>query len=162
LVQILAKKFGYTTNDKGFKVLNNVRLIQGDGINERVIRNILGHFSVLGYSADNIAFGMGGALLQGINRDTQKFAMKCSSAQINGKWIDVQKDPITDSGKKSKAGRVTLWTNSGGEFASGVNPPTGWTDKGFGGWTEAMQTVFRDGKIIREYTFDEVRANSNK
>mgnify|MGYP000134332944 CR=1 FL=1 len=162
LVQILAKKFGYTTNDKGFKVLNNVRLIQGDGINERVIRNILGHFSVLGYSADNIAFGMGGALLQGINRDTQKFAMKCSSAQINGKWIDVQKDPITDSGKKSKAGRVTLWTNSGGEFASGVTPPTGWTDKGFGGWTEAMQTVFRDGKIISEYTFDEVRANSNK
>jgi nicotinamide phosphoribosyltransferase len=162
LVQILAKKFGYTTNDKGFKVLNNVRLIQGDGINERVIRNILGHFSVLGYSADNIAFGMGGALLQGINRDTQKFAMKCSSAQINGKWIDVQKDPITDAGKKSKAGRVTLWTNSGGEFASGVTPPTGWTDKGFGGWTEAMQTVFRDGKIISEYTFDEVRANSNK
>ena len=160
LVQILAQKFGFTTNDKGFKVLNNVRLIQGDGVNERVIRNILGHFSVLGFSADNIAFGMGGALLQGIDRDTQKFAMKCSAVEVNGKWIDVQKDPITDSGKKSKPGRVTLW-KSGGEFASGVTPPTGWTDKGIGGWTEALVPVFWDGELVKEYTFDEVRANSN-
>jgi len=160
LVQILAKKFGYTTNDKGFKVLNNVRLIQGDGVNERVIRNILGHFSVLGFSADNIAFGMGGALLQGINRDTQKFAMKCSAVRVDYEWRDVQKDPITDSGKKSKAGRVTLW-KSGGEYASGIKPPVGWTDKGYGGWSEALVTVYRDGQLISEYTFDEVRANSN-
>ena len=160
LVQILAKKFGFTVNDKGFKVLNNVRLIQGDGVNERVIRNILGHFSVLGFSADNIAFGMGGALLQGINRDTQKFAMKCSAVRVGYEWIDVQKDPITDQGKKSKAGRVTLW-KSGGEYASGLKPPVGWTDKGYGGWSEALVTVFRDGQLISEYTFDEVRANSN-
>ena len=162
LVQILDNKFGHTVNSKGFKVLNNVRLIQGDGVNELTIRSILGAFMALGYSADNIAFGMGGALLQQLDRDTQRFAMKCSAAEIDGKWVSVQKDPITDSGKKSKAGRVTLWTNSGGEFASGVNPPTGWTDKGFGGWTEAMQTVFRDGQIIREYDFAEVRDNSNK
>jgi nicotinamide phosphoribosyltransferase len=159
LIQKLAAKFGTTTNAKGFRVLNNVRLMQGDGVNEHTIRMILGDFMVHGFSADNIAFGMGGALLQQLDRDTQKFAMKCSSAEINGKWVDVQKDPITDAGKKSKAGRVTLW-QSGGEFASGVTPPAGWTDKGFGGWTEAMQTVFRDGKIVREYTFDEVRANS--
>jgi nicotinamide phosphoribosyltransferase len=161
LIQKLAAKFGTTTNAKGFRVLNNVRLIQGDGVNEHTIRMILGDFMVHGFSADNIAFGMGGALLQQIDRDTQKFAMKCSSAKINGVWVDVQKDPITDSGKKSKAGRVTLW-QSGGEFASGVTPPSGWTDKGFGGWTEAMQTVYRDGQIIREYDFAEVRANSNR
>jgi len=161
LVEILGEKFGYTKNDKGFKVLNNVRLIQGDGINELTVRSILGALAAMGWSADNIAFGMGGALLQQVDRDTQRFAMKCSSAQVNGEWIDVQKDPITDSGKKSKAGRVTLW-QSGGEFFSGTKPPTGWTDKGYGGWTEAMQTVFRDGKIIREYDFDEVRANARK
>jgi nicotinamide phosphoribosyltransferase len=162
LVQILDQKFGSTVNAKGFKVLNNVRLIQGDGVNERTIRNILGHFSVIGFSADNIAFGMGGALLQQLDRDTQKFAMKCSSAQVNGEWINVQKDPVTDSGKKSKAGRVTLWTNSGGEFASGVTAPTGWTDKGTGEWTIALQTVFLDGKLVNEIDFDQVRANSNK
>ena len=179
VIQILDKQFGHTVNSKGYKVLNNVRIIQGDGVNENIIRCILGHYAVLGYSADNIAFGMGGALLQGIDRDTQKFAMKCSAIgtikhfsclygeylypDIIEEWIDVQKDPITDTGKKSKKGRVTLWTNPAGEFASGVTQPTGWTDKGFyGEWTEALIEVYRNGNIVKEYTFDEVRSNSNK
>lgn len=162
LVQILDMKFGSVKNSKGFKVLNNVRLIQGDGVNELTIRGILGAFMALGYSADNIAFGMGGALLQIVDRDTQKFAMKCSSVQVNGEWIDVVKDPITDSGKRSKGGRVRLFTNSGGEFASGVTAPTGWSDKGIGGWTDALVTVYEDGNIAKTYTFDEVRANSRK
>jgi len=162
LIKILGEKFGYTTNAKGYKVLNNVRLIQGDGVNESTIRTILGNFMIHGWSADNIAFGMGGALLQQLDRDTQKFAMKCSAAEINGVWVDVQKDPITDPGKKSKAGRVTLWTNSGGEFARGVTAPTGWTDKGIGGWTEALVPVYWNGNLHKDYTFDEVRQNSNK
>ena len=162
LVQILHDKFGATKNSKGFWVLNNVRLIQGDGVNEHTIRSILGSFQAYGYSADNIAFGMGGALLQQVDRDTQRFAMKCSSIMVNGENRDVQKDPITDSGKKSKAGRVKLWTNSGGEFASTVAAPTGWTDKGIGGWTEALQLVYQDGALFNEITFDEVRANARK
>jgi nicotinamide phosphoribosyltransferase len=162
LVQILDKKFGSTVNSKGFRVLNNVRLIQGDGINENTVRTILGSFQAYGYSADNIAFGMGGALLQQVDRDTQKFAMKCSSALINGTWVDVQKDPITDPGKKSKAGRVQLWTNSGGEFASSVNEPTGWTDRGIGGWITVLEEVYRDGKLIKEIDFATVRANARK
>jgi nicotinamide phosphoribosyltransferase len=161
LVQKLDAKFGSTVNRKGFRVLNNVRLIQGDGVNENTIRTILGSFQAYGYSADNIAFGMGGALLQQVDRDTQRFAMKCSSALINGKWIDVQKDPVTDSGKKSKAGRVTLW-NSGGEWISAVNKPTGWHDKGIGDFVDALQEVYRDGKLVKEITFDQVRANARK
>ena len=152
LIEILGEKFGYTKNAKGFKVLNNVRLIQGDGVNERTISSILGAFMAMGWSADNIAFGMGGALLQQIDRDTQKFAMKCSAACIDGEWVNVQKDPITDSGKKSKAGRVTLFQNRDGSYYSGVED-----------WMEsALIEVFRDGKLVKEYTFDEVRANSNK
>jgi nicotinamide phosphoribosyltransferase len=175
LIQILEQKFGTTVNSKGFKVLNNVRLIQGDGVNELSIRSILGAFQAMGFSADNIAFGMGGALLQQIDRDTQKFAMKCSAMSrrvatglrqdgLLGKeeWFDVQKDPITDPGKKSKAGRVQLWTNSGGEFVSSVGAPTGWTDKGIGGWTPAMVEVFRDGKLVNEITFDQVRKNASR
>ena len=160
LIEILGEKFGYTTNAKGFKVLNNVRLIQGDGVNELAIRSILGAFMANGWSADNIAFGMGGGLLQAIDRDTQKFAMKCSSVCINGEWVDVQKDPVTDPGKKSKAGRVTLW-ESGGEYVSAVDAPRGWTDKGLM-WRDVLQTVYVNGKLVREYSFDEVRANSNK
>ena len=162
LVEILGEKFGYTVNAKGFKVLNNVRLIQGDGVNELAIRSILGAFMAMGWSADNIAFGMGGALLQAVDRDTQKFAMKCSAALVNGEWVDVQKDPVTDSGKKSKAGRVTLW-KSGGGFASGVTtPPASWADKGIGPWTNALIEVFRDGKLVNEIDFATVRENAKK
>jgi nicotinamide phosphoribosyltransferase len=160
---ILGETFGYTTNSKGYKVLNNVRMLWGDGINQLSIASILRTVvDVHGWSADNLAFGMGGALLQQLDRDTQKFAMKCSAAMINGEWVDVFKDPITDKVKASKKGRVTLWTNSGGEFATSVTAPTGWTDKGIGGWTEALEEVFRDGKLIKEVTFDQVRANANK
>ena len=162
LVAILGEKFGYTVNDKGYKVLNNVRLIQGDGVNEHTIRMILGGFAAYGWSADNIAFGMGGALLQQVDRDTQKFAMKCSAVEIGlGNWIDVQKDPITDPGKKSKAGCVTLW-KGGGEWVSAVDQPKGWFDKGFGPFTEMLETVYCDGKLVKEITFDEVRANARK
>ena len=161
LIEILGQKFGYTKNAKGFKVLNNVRLIQGDGVNELTIRSILGGFMAMGWSADNIAFGMGGALLQQVDRDTQKFAMKCSAAKINGEWVDVQKDPITDSGKKSKAGRVTLW-KSGGEYVSSITPPKGWSDKAIGPWTDVLEPVYRNGKLLKEIDFATVRANSNK
>jgi nicotinamide phosphoribosyltransferase len=160
LVEILGRKFGYTTNAKGFKVLNNVRLIQGDGINELTVRSILGAFMAMGWSADNIAFGMGGALLQIVDRDTQKFAMKCSAAQINGEWVDVFKDPVTDRVKTSKKGRVTLWT-SGGEFQTSVEQPKGWTDKGTE-WTIALQPVFENGVLLRDYTFEQVRNNTKK
>jgi nicotinamide phosphoribosyltransferase len=160
LIEILGEKFGYTTNTKGFKVLNNVRLIQGDGVNELTIRSILGTFTAMGWSADNISFGMGGALLQQLDRDTQRFAMKCSSACVNSKWIDVQKDPITDAGKKSKAGRVELW-ESGGEYQSAVFQPAGWTDRGVT-WSPVLEEVFRDGKLIKEIIFDKVRENANK
>jgi nicotinamide phosphoribosyltransferase len=163
MFRILSEGFGYTTNSKGYKVLNNVRVLWGDGINQLSIASILRTIvDVHGYSADNIAFGMGGALLQIVDRDTQKFAMKCSSATINGELVDVFKDPVTDNVKASKKGRVTLWTNSGGEFASSVTAPTGWTDRGIGGWTEALEEVYRDGKLVKEISFDQVRANANK
>lgn len=152
LIEILGQKFGYTVNSKGFKVLNHVRMIQGDGVNELSIRSILGAFMAAGWSADNIAFGMGGALLQQIDRDTQRFAMKCSSAKINGEWVPVQKDPVTDTGKKSKAGRVTLYKNREGEFFSGVED-----------WPQSeLKTVFMDGAAFNKQTFEQVRENSNK
>lgn len=151
-LKILDTHFGSVVNEKGYKVLNNVRVIQGDGINQATIANILAATKAAGFSADNLAFGQGGALLQEVNRDTLKFAMKCSAARINGKWVNVFKDPVTDPGKKSKLGRVTLFKNFDGEFYSGVQD---WM-------TDELKTVFLNGKLETEYTFDEVRANANK
>lgn len=159
-LQILAEKFGVTINNKGYKVINNVRVLQGDGINYESIQEILETITNDNFSADNVAFGMGSGLLQQLNRDTCKFAMKASCCIIDGKEVDIFKDPITDPGKRSKAGRISLWT-SGGEFQSSVSQPKNWTDKGTE-WTEVLEEVFRDGKLVKEITFDQVRLNSQK
>jgi len=153
-IKILDKHFGSVVNEKGYKVLNNVRIIQGDGINHHAIRQILEAVTSWGYSADNVAFGQGGALLQQINRDTQKFAMKCSAAKINGEWVDVFKDPVTDSGKRSKKGRLHLYNS----------PNTGWitTNVASEGLEDQLITVFENGNIVKEYTFEQVRENTQK
>lgn len=109
VLRILADKFGAEENNKGYRVLNpKVRVIQGDGIDFEMVGQILGNMKAVGWSADNIAFGSGGGLLQKLNRDTLKFAFKCSAAKVVGKWRDVYKDPITDEGKVSKKGRLKL------------------------------------------------------
>jgi nicotinamide phosphoribosyltransferase len=175
MLLILEKFYGAPKNAKGYKVLNNVRVIWGDGINIQSLESILSHMvDYLGYSADNFAFGMGGGLLQQLNRDTLKFAMKASAIGIRENipaswnpdvvipelvWRDVFKDPITDPGKASKKGRVTLW-ESGGEYYSSVTQPKGWVDKGLQ-WKEAMETYFEDGEVKFTQTFDQVRENSN-
>ena len=150
LVEILGDKFGYTINTKGYKVLKHVRIIQGDGINDDSIVAILEMLKSGGWSADNMAFGMGGALLQQLNRDTLKFAMKASAVCINGEWVPIAKDPVTDPGKRSKSGRVTLYRNLDGSFYSGVED---WL-------TSALETVYENGLLIRDMTFEEVRKNA--
>jgi nicotinamide phosphoribosyltransferase len=139
-LRILDKNFGHTINEKGFKVLNNVRVLQGDGITHQTIRSIIFTITMSGYSVDNVAFGQGGALLQIVNRDDQKFAMKCSAALINGEWVDVFKDPITDKGKQSKKGRVTLYKDGQGNFFSDV------IDKDY---PDELITVFEYGELIK-------------
>lgn len=136
LLDILGNRFGYTVNSKGFKVLNTVRIIQGDGMNLQSIRNLINVVINNGWSLDNVTFGMGGALLQSVNRDTMKWAVKCSVACINDVWVDVQKDPITDSGKRSKTGLVVLDKNKDGEYFTRA-----------GDWApDVMEVVFFFGK----------------
>lgn len=146
-VQLLDKTFGSTYNKKGYKVLNHTRVIYGDGINEESIRSILNALKSNGYSATNMAFGMGGALLQQVNRDTQRFAMKCSSATIQGNQVDVYKDPITDHGKASKKGRLDLIYLQG-KFQ---------TVNGDGNFGSVLKVVYENGKIVKRQTLDEIR-----
>lgn len=151
-LQILESYYGSVVNSKGFKVLNNVRLIWGDGITREVISNILFVLKINQYSADNIAFGQGGALLQGVTRDDLGFAMKCSAIgleddEIDTRWKPVFKNPVTDSWKKSKRGRVVAYKNQEGKWSSGVQD---WP-------TDAMQLVFNTGRQYNQSSFNEVR-----
>jgi len=156
--QLLDEKFGSVVNKKGYKVLNNVRILQGDGINENSIQEILNNLLDHGFSATNIAFGMGGALLQQHNRDTLKFAMKCSHIYrtVDGKEVsvDVFKDPITDHGKVSKSGRLDLIRDMSGNWSTVTLG-----DKDHHLLT-VMDLVYENGEILKEYTFDEIRARA--
>lgn len=117
ILRIMKKnKVVYTVNGKGYITFNKYRILWGDGINPEQIEKILATFCIEdsdpffglspAYSAENFAFGSGGDLMQNVNRDTCKFAMKASAIKVNGKWRDVYKDPITDKGKSSIRGRV--------------------------------------------------------
>ncbi len=88
---------------------------------------------------------MGGGLLQLLNRDTYKFAMKCSAVKVNGNWIDIYKEPADCPWKRSKAGRLTLSP----EFK------TYKTDMYYG--PSALETVFDNGALLVDETFDTIR-----
>jgi nicotinamide phosphoribosyltransferase len=150
-VEILGDKIGFTINEKGYKVLNpKIRVIQGDGVNYESIGEILENLKTHGWSADNVAFGMGGALLQKVHRDTQKFAFKCSCATVNGEDRDVFKDPITDQGKRSKKGRLKL-VYENGEYQTKALHEDG---------EDILQVVFENGVILQEIDFQGVKDNT--
>jgi len=156
LIKLLAARFGSTINSKGYAVLNNnVRVLQGDGINIDSLKDILLAVEVAGYSTTNIAFGMGGGLLQQVNRDTQKFAFKCSWAKVNGESVDVYKDPVTDKGKRSKRGRLDL-----GVFPGYPEDAVKTVLEG-GCEVSLLQTVYEDGKILSSEKFSEVRTRTD-
>jgi nicotinamide phosphoribosyltransferase len=105
ILEMQAQHFGFTVNSKGKKVINNVGVIQGDGIDKITFMLLMQKVVALGYAPECVVMGSGGGLLQKVNRDTLKFAQKAAAIKINGVWVDMFKDPITDPGKKSKTGR---------------------------------------------------------
>jgi nicotinamide phosphoribosyltransferase len=142
-------------NSRGYKVLPKyLRVIQGDGISEDTLPDILTGLMNREISISNIAFGMGGGLLQKCDRDTLSFAMKASQVTINGVTRDIRKEPITDSHKKSKAGRFAVVHDymDDGKLTcvrEAVNVGNILTD------------VFRDGKMVgREATLEDIRQNA--
>lgn len=140
--EALWEVFGGTVNSKGYRVLNpKVRMIQGDGIDAIMHEKILRNFKLHLISAENIAFGSGGGLLQKHNRDTYKFAIKCCEVRIGDTVQSVQKSPkewnakgdYIQSFKKSKAGSQI---------------------------TSDMRLIFDTGKLLKQYTFEEIRRRS--
>jgi len=158
-LDLLAAKFGTETNTKGYKVLKHVRVIQGDGVNPKSIAAILERITGEGFSASNLAFGMGGALLQKCDRDTMAFAYKASAARVNGRWRDVYKDPVTDSGKRSKRGLLGLAADGNGFRTVTVR------DGDFApvdGGVNRLEPVWRNGELLRDDTFAAIRTRVTK
>ena len=150
---ILGEKFGFEKNSKGFRKLPDyIRVIQGDGVSYDSIGNILEALSGAGWSTASLTFGSGGALLQRIDRDTQKCAYKCSFAVVDGKETEVFKDPVTDPGKRSKKGKLVL-----------VNDGETWTtvrEEERGDREDQLVTVFHNGDMVKEWSWQEIRTKA--
>lgn len=107
-LEILDKTFGHTLDSKGLKVLNSkIGIIYGDGMNHERIDEMLSTMIKYGWSPLNIVFGIGSYTYQFMTRDELGFAFKATAVEVDGEWIDIQKNPKTDSGKKSLTGRFT-------------------------------------------------------
>ena len=146
----LGKKFGVLINEHGFKSLpEGLAVIQGDGIDLDTLEDILARMTEEKWTTDSVAFGSGGGLLQKINRDTQRFAMKASSVLVNGEYRSVCKTPKTDMTKASKPGKMKLVRTESGYETVDVTIPL----------PDQMRTVFINGYMRRKINFEEVRYN---
>ncbi|KAG7240742.1 hypothetical protein INR49_026631 [Caranx melampygus] len=157
VLEILGKKFSPEENSKGFKVLPPyIRVIQGDGVDINTLQEIVEGMKEHRWSIENIAFGSGGALLQKLTRDLLNCSFKCSYVVTNGLGVNVFKDPVADPNKRSKKGRLSLHRTQSGDFVT--------LEEGKGDLEEygedLLHTVFQNGKIVKTYTFDEVRDNA--
>ena len=151
-LNILGSKFGYSTNKKGYKVLPDyLRILQGDGISYKTLPIIMKGVIKSGWSINNVVFGSGGGLIQECTRDTQKFAIKCSWASINGESVDVYKEPKSDYSKSSKRGRLKLVKE--GEYKTVSENADG---------NDTLIETFRDGQILSTCTFEDIRCKIDK
>ena len=149
-----------TINSKGYRVLPPyIGVIWGDGLDINKVKEILEFMISNKWSTENIVFGMGGGLLQKVNRDTQAFAFKCSANMTDTNvWNDVWKDPIdSSSGKTSKKGCLKLIKGSTGEFKTvRIDDPE------YLEFENELKVVFENGVLTKEFTFAEVRENASK
>eukprot|EP00929_Paragymnodinium_shiwhaense_P022996 TRINITY_DN14508_c0_g1_i1.p1 TRINITY_DN14508_c0_g1~~TRINITY_DN14508_c0_g1_i1.p1 ORF type:complete len:550 (-),score=138.57 TRINITY_DN14508_c0_g1_i1:540-2189(-) len=188
ILEILCEQFkeDVTTTKTGHKLLPPyIRVIQGDGVDWESIPKILKTLADAGFAADNMVFGSGGALLQKLNRDTFKCAFKCSEITVGGKATDVFKDPITDKGKASKKGRLTLQLASETTgFSEDDKYKPRADDNGTPGGTgflhytpcgtyvtvasgkgdpakDILVEVFKNGELLKDWSLDEIRGRAD-
>lgn len=148
--EILFEKFGYTVNKKGYKVLPpQIRVIQGDGISIETIPFIYEALKKAGISAENLALGMGGKLLQYTNRDTFNMAFKAYKTNVDGVDYPVFKNPIeinddnqrVVSFKRSKKGDMKTILDK-----DGIIKTVPITHEG----QDLLELGFRGGKFIKK------------
>ncbi len=145
--------FGFQVNSKGFKILPNfIRVVQGDGLTGASLRLIYAELERRGLAADNAVFGMGGGLLQHVNRDTNRFAQKANAVCVNGEWRNISKNPTGEGYKTSKAGRLAL-IRENDEYKTVPR-------ESVSAEQNLLKPVFRNGKLLKKWDFSELIAAS--
>lgn len=156
--EILWDIFGGHINEKGYKVLDpHVGMIYGDSITLERQKEIYRRLEDKGFAATNLVLGVGSFTYQYKSRDSLGFAMKATWCQINGEGKEIYKDPKTDDGvKKSLRGLICVGRNNEGELVALDQVDKEIEDQG------ELETVFQDGKLLKDWTLNEIRTNIDK
>ncbi|MBS49945.1 MAG: nicotinate phosphoribosyltransferase [Sphingobium sp.] len=141
-----------TKNNKGYLVLPSwIRVIQGDGVELEQMDAIHTLLTDAGISAENIIFGQGGSMLQAHGRDDAGFAMKMSAMEVDGRMVKTSKKPKTDARKHSREGYFKVARDENGDIVTlATDDPEN---------SGLLEVVYSNGELIRDMTFDQVRAN---
>lgn len=151
-VECLWEVFGGTVNEKGFKQLDaHVGLIYGDSISLARAEAILEGLKLKGFASSNIVFGIGSYTYQHVTRDTLGTAIKATWGQVDGDARDLFKQPKTDSGMKNSACGLLRIEYENGNYVLYDKQTPEQEQKGL------LTTVFKDGKLVRETTVQEIR-----
>jgi nicotinamide phosphoribosyltransferase len=149
-IVLLDRMFGSTVNEKGYKVLNpKVGLIYGDGMYIERYQRTLNRLEKMGYSASNLVIGVGG-ILRNHSRDTMGFAIKATYVEIDGVPCPIEKDPVTDSKKKSAKGLLSLRKYADTYITLDNQTEEGEKDG-------ELLKIFEDGNILVRHSLQEIR-----
>lgn len=158
--RLLDELFGSSINSKGYKELNpKIGVIYGDGMFYERYEAILNKMKEMGYANTNLVVGIGGLLLQQHNRDDLGFAFKATYAEINGEGCELYKDPITDPGKKSHKGLMQLIKEYDDNFETWKYTTVDQCTK-IQETNGELVTVFKNGRVVKEYTLQDVRSRA--
>lgn len=152
-VESLWNIFGGTQTDKGYRVLDgHVGLIYGDSITLDRAQRILKGLKDKGFSSQNIVFGIGSYTYQHVTRDTFGSAIKATAGEINGKFVELFKDPKTDDGIKKSAKGLLRVEHKDGHFLLYDQQTHEEEELGL------LRPVFRDGDAYNLQTLAEIRS----
>lgn len=150
-VELLWDTFGGTTTEKGYKLLDShVGLIYGDSITLAVAEDVFKRLKKKGFASLNVVFGVGSFTYNYLTRDSSGMAIKATYAEVSGKPVVLEKNPITDSGIKKSARGLIRVEFEDGKFVQ-YDDQT-WEQEGQG----LMQTILLDGVIHNSTTFEEI------
>jgi nicotinamide phosphoribosyltransferase len=160
ILNLAGEVFGFTINEQGYKVLPPyVGVLQGDGINQESLVQILDNVLAAGWASGNIVFGMGGGLTHEAGRDEFSFSQKATGMSLENDplnvaaWIDMKKEPITDRKKSSHSGYLVNVVENGEVVTRNRKELQGLD------YVNANTTVFENGvAFVDDVNFDEVRS----
>lgn len=158
--------FGGTINSKGYKVLDpHVKAIYGDSITIQRCEEIYKILMENGFACSNVALGVGSfsmqcieedGILKPFTRDTFSSCIKATYCEIDHVPYPIFKNPKDGGFKKSQKGCCVVYLNDDGEYA--FEDGHIW-EQAVNDSRNQLVTVFKDGKLIKDYTLQEVRHN---